>query len=168
MRIRRRRASAGDGGKSISAGMSSAGWKRSGWRRTSGADGCSSIVVAGFLIESGKDAGEKLAVICIAVSGRLRTDQRFGAVRTRLRRTIVDGREIGNVLIVPGRRVALRYTAAAFRKARVADIAVVAKELTGCRAHSFGSRRGEGFRDALIALAVIVGADIKVRMGFAA
>ena len=80
----------------------------------------------------------------------------------------MDGFKIGNIFIFPGGRIALGYSAAALGKPRVADGAVVTEKLAGGRANRLGRGRRERFRDALVALAVVVGAYVEIRMRFAA
>src|SRR5678815_1929471 len=74
--------------------------------------------------------------------------------------------QVRNDPIVPGVAVLFRQTAAAFVESCVADLAVVLQDLVrGCLCClRDGSRIGLG--DSLIALAVIVSADVEVAMRF--
>src|SRR6266699_894189 len=89
-------------------------------------------------------------------------------MRASLLRTVVHRFQITDLLGFPRRCIAFGYSAAAFRKPGVADGAVVTEELAGGGSNRIGCLRRKGFGDALITLAVIVGADVEVRMRFAA
>ena len=60
----------------------------------------------------------------------------------------------------------LRDPAAALGEPGIANGAVVNEHFAGCRADSFGSGWGKGFRDSLVTLAVVVGTDIEIRVHF--
>ena len=126
------------------------------------------IEIAGLLIEPRQNAREEFRIVRVAVSRRVGTYPFLRTVRAGLRRTVVDRFKIGNIFIFPGGRIALGYSAAGLGKPRVADGAVVTEKLAGGRANRFGCSRRERFRDALIALAVVVGAYVEIRMRFAA
>src|SRR5689334_13674798 len=77
-------------------------------------------------------------------------------------------RKIGNILILPGGCIALSYTAAGFRKPRIANAAVIPQKLSRSRTNRFGSGWRRYLCDPLIALAMVIGANVKIRMCFAA
>jgi len=76
--------------------------------------------------------------------------------------------KVGNLYIFPCSRIALGYAAARFGKSSIADGAVTPEKLTRGRANRLGCSRRERLCYALIALTMVVGAHIEIRMGFAA
>ena len=122
----------------------------------------------GLLIEAREDACEKFRVVRIAVGRRVGAYPFLRIVRGGLRRAIIDRFKIGNSFIFPSGPIPLGYATAGLGEACVADRAMVTEKFAGRRANCCGCRRSESFRDALIALAVVVGAYVEIRMRFAA
>ena len=126
------------------------------------------IEIASFLIEPRENARKELRIVRVAVSRRVRAYPSLGIVRAGLRRTVVDGFKIGDSTTFPCGRIAFGDAAAGLGKPRIADGAAITQKLAGRRADRLGRGQRECFRDALVTLAVIVGAHIEIRMGFAA
>ncbi len=70
--------------------------------------------------------------------------------------------EIGFVLVRPAGGEALHDSTAAFRETRVAKFAVKAEDLPPRRVHGFLDGGIGGSGQALVALAMVVGADIEI------
>src|SRR5262249_56514060 len=74
--------------------------------------------------------------------------------------------EVRNFLVFPRGCIALGYSTAAFGKARIAYDSFIAENLARSRRDRLGCGWSECLGDALIALTVVVRADIEVRMRF--
>ena len=125
------------------------------------------IEILGFLVIGVEHLAEEGGIggMAEAVGGFHDPSAGLGFVREirqgLLGEDVATGLEVGIVLLVPAGTEALRGTTAAFREAGVAELVVVDEDFTA----GFGHRTAhivKGFGgDALIALAMVVGADVE-------
>ncbi len=80
---------------------------------------------------------------------------------------VAPGLEIGARSVIPACLEDFEDSAAAFREAGVAELAVEGEDHAAGVGHGSGGHRGRDTADALIALAVVVGADVEIEMVFA-
>ena len=133
------------------------------------------VEVDGFLIIVVEHLGEDFLILRVAESWRIEADPflclfLIGQIWQCMFHTqgdVANRREISLRCVLPAILEFLGDSAAAFRESCVADFFAVHQNLPLGLADGFGYMRRSFFGDALVALAVVVGTDIKEGMVFA-
>src|SRR5262245_52368252 len=128
------------------------------------------VKISGLLIEIGQNLSEDDRVRRVAERGRRIANPALGVGLVGQRQVesgwklfavIRDG-QVRKALVLPGRVVALGHPAARFCITRVAQLIVESENLPERSANRLVYPRRGRFRDALITLAMVVGADVEI------